>query len=103
MSEDVSEMVTPLSALPLIIKDVNMVDDSGVDTDYTTDMESVTSSTYATRYGTRRSKESPLIFGLLSGTMGYPIIHILFRTMNWKKTDWTHCRLASNYCSGLTL
>ena len=73
MNKNVAEMVyPPLSILPLIIKDVDTVDDSGVDTDYTTDMESVTSSTYATRHGTRRSKESPLIFGLLSRYHGIP-------------------------------
>jgi hypothetical protein len=35
--------------------------DSGFDTDYTSDMESITSSTYAHTYGKRRSECSSLI------------------------------------------
>jgi hypothetical protein len=52
-----------LVILMLISKDVDTdtsMRDSGIDTDYTSDMESITSSTYAHTYGKRRSECSPL-------------------------------------------
>lgn len=41
-------------------------------------------------------------FSLPTGIMECPTAHILFRMMNWKKTDWMLCRLASTYCWGRT-
>ena len=55
MDNDSTE--TAPSALP-IIKNVDTdpgMQDSGISTDYTTDKESIASSTYASRHGKRRS------------------------------------------------
>jgi hypothetical protein len=56
---DIVLTFSPPPSMVLIIKDVDgdsTAPDSGIDTDFTSDMESITSSNYAHTYGKRRSE-----------------------------------------------